>query len=103
MRRRIKVFASRPQRTTTTETTMKRLALLLLAFISTAALAQTNVRVRGTISSLDGDVLKVKTREGRDVQVGLAPDAQIVTAKKVSAADFKPGSYVGVTSVKGPD
>lgn len=82
---------------------MKRLALLLLAFISAAALAQTNVRVRGTISSLDGDVLKVKTREGRDVQVGLAPDAQIVTAKKVSAAEFKPGSYVGVTSVKGPD
>ena len=82
---------------------MKRVALVLLAFISAAALAQTNVRVRGTISSLDGDVLKVKTREGRDVQVSLAPDAQIVTAKKVSADEFKPGSYVGVTSVKGPD
>src|SRR5438067_13818916 len=82
---------------------MKRFALFLLAFLSAAALAQTNVRVRGTISSLDDDVLKVKTREGRDVQVGLAPDAQIVTAKKVSAEEFKPGSYVGVTSVKGPD
>ena len=30
-------------------------------------------------------------------------DAQVVTAKKVSADEFKPGSYVGVTSVKGPD
>jgi uncharacterized protein DUF5666 len=82
---------------------MKRLAVLLLALISVAAFAQTNVRVRGTISSVEGDVLKVKTREGRDVQVQLAPDAQIVTTKHVSAADFKPGSYVGVTSVKGSD
>ncbi|MFN2644676.1 MAG: hypothetical protein ABR570_06775, partial [Burkholderiales bacterium] len=61
---------------------MKRLALLLLAFVSATAFAQTNVRVRGTISSVDGDVLKVKTREGRDVQLQLAPDAQVVVPKK---------------------
>jgi hypothetical protein len=97
------VFASRPQRTTTTETDMKSLALLLLAFVSAAALAQTNVRVRGTISSLDGDVLKVKTREGRDVQLHLTPDAQVVTAKKTTLAEMGPNAYVGVTSVKGPD
>src|SRR5205814_4186402 len=62
-----------------------------------------NVRVRGTITSLDGDVLAVKTREGKDVKIQLAPDAQVATAKKVSADEFKPGSYVGVTSLKGPD
>ena len=82
---------------------MKRLALILLAFAATTAFAQTNVRVRGTITSLNGDVLAVKTREGRDVQVHLAPDAQVAVAKKGTAADFKPGSYAGVTSVKGPD
>jgi hypothetical protein len=81
---------------------MKKLALLLLMLISVSAQAQ-NMRVRGTISSLDGDVLAVKTREGKDVKIQLAPDAQVVTAKKVSASEFKPGSYVGVTSVKGPD
>jgi hypothetical protein len=59
------------------------------------------VRLRGTITSLDGDVLSVKTREGKDVKLQLAPDAQVVTTKKVSAGEFKPGSYVGVTSVKG--
>jgi hypothetical protein len=37
------------------------------------------------------------------MKLQLAPDAQVVTTKKVSAAEFKPGSYVGVTSVKGPD
>src|SRR5438093_5218491 len=44
-----------------------------------------------------------KSREGRDIALNLAPDAKVVTAKKVSADEFKPGSYVGVTSVKGPD
>ena len=82
---------------------MKTLALLLLAFVSAAALAQTNVRVRGTISSLDGDVLKVKSREGRDVQLHLTPDAQVATAKAMKLSDIKQGTYVGVTSVKGPD
>src|SRR5205085_6839006 len=52
---------------------------------------------------LDGDVLSVKAREGKDMKIQLAPDAQVVTPKKVSADEFKPGSYVGVTSVKGPD
>lgn len=84
-------------------TTTAALAALALACISSAALAQTNVRVRGTITALNGDVLMVKTREGRDVQLNLAPGAQVVTTKKTTAAEFKPGSYIGVTSVKGPD
>ena len=84
---------------------MKKLGLFavsLLMLASLSAQAQ-NVRVRGTITSLDGDVLSVKSREGKDVKIQLAPDAQISTAKKVSADEFKAGSYVGVTSVKGPD
>jgi len=83
---------------------MKKLGLFavsLLMLASLSAQAQ-NVRVRGTITSLDGDVLSVKTREGKDVKIQLAPDAQISTTKKVSADEFKPGSYVGVTSLKGP-
>lgn len=81
---------------------MKKLAVFaLLLFVSAAAMAQ-NVRVRGTIVSLDGDVLSVKSREGKDVKLQLAPDARVVTTKKVSPDEFKPGSYVGVTSVKGP-
>ena len=82
---------------------MRTVAALLMVFVASTALAQTSVRVRGTISSLNGDVLSVKTREGRDVQLHLAPDTQVATTKKVGADEFKPGSYVGVTSVKGPD
>jgi hypothetical protein len=82
---------------------MRKLAFLLLAVASSAALAQTNVRVRGTIEALNGDVLSVKSRDGRNIQLHLAPNAQVAVPKKVSLEDFKPGSYVGVTSVKGPE
>jgi len=84
---------------------MKNLALFAISTLMLASLSvqAQNMRVRGTIASLDGDVLSVKTREGKDVKIQLAPDAQVATTKKVSAAEFKPGSYVGVTSVKGPD
>ena len=82
---------------------MKRFALLLLLLVTTAAFAQAPTRVRGTITSLEGDVLSVKSREGKEVKMQLAPDAQVALTTKASAADFKPGAYVGVTSVKGPD
>jgi hypothetical protein len=82
---------------------MKRFALLLLLLVTTAAFAQAPTRVRGTITSLDGDVLSVKSREGQELKIQLAPEAQVALTKKASAADFKPGAYVGVTSVKGPD
>jgi hypothetical protein len=79
---------------------MKRLALLLLAFACASAWAQTNVRVRGTIESLKGDVLSVKSRDGRNIQLHLTPDAQVVTAKKTTLEEMGPNAYVGVTSVK---
>jgi len=82
--------------------TVALFAVSLLMLASLSAHAQV-VRLRGTITSLDGDVLSVKTREGKDVKLQLAPDAQVVTTKKVSADEFKPGSYVGVTSLKGAD
>ncbi|MBV9191131.1 MAG: hypothetical protein JO292_12180 [Betaproteobacteria bacterium] len=82
---------------------MKHLAFVLLAFFTASAFAQANVRVRGTITALNGDVLSVKTREGKDVNIQLAPDAQVVTAKKTTLAEMGPNAYVGVTSVKGPD
>jgi len=79
------------------------LALVSLAFVSSLALAQAPQRIRGTITSLSGDALMVKTREGRDVTLQLTPDAQVVTPKMTTMAEFKPGSFVGVTSVKNAD
>lgn len=82
---------------------MKKLAIVALALVAGAAFAQSPTRVRGTITAVDGDVLSVKSRDGRDLKIHLTPDAQVATTKSATMADFKPGSYVGVTSVKGPD
>jgi len=79
---------------------MKRLALFCLLLATTAAFAQSNMRVRGTITSLDGDVLSVKSRDGKDLKVHLTSDAQVAVAKKLTLADIKPGTYVGVTSLE---
>ncbi|SRR6266540_3604163 len=79
---------------------MKKLALLAALLLSVSAFAQTNVRVRGTITSLDGDVLSVKSRDGKDMKLNLTSDASVAVARKMSLADIKDGTYVGVTSVE---
>ncbi|HEX6156369.1 MAG TPA: hypothetical protein VFZ54_10125 [Burkholderiales bacterium] len=78
---------------------MKRLALLFLLLATTVALAQAPTRVRGTITALDGDVLSVKSREGKDLKLHLASNVGVTTAKKSSLEDLK-GKYVGVTAVQ---
>lgn len=82
---------------------MRKLLFFALMLVNATVLAQSNMWVRGTISSLDGDMLSVKSRDGKEMKLHLTPDAQVVTTKKTTLAEFKPGSYVGVTSLKGPD
>jgi len=76
---------------------MKRLLLVLLALACGAAYAQAPSRIRGTITKMDGNVMSVKTREGKNIQVTLAPDATVSVAKKATLAELQ-DKYVGVTS-----
>jgi hypothetical protein len=76
---------------------MKQLLVLLLAFACGAAYAQAPSRIRGTITKMEGNVMSVKTRDGKDIQVTLAPDTAVATAKNTTLADLK-DKYVGVTS-----
>jgi len=82
---------------------MKALLLAVLAVVSSTVFAQANVRVRGTIAEVKGDDLTVKSRDGRNIQLHLAPDTQVTTAKKTTLAEMGPNAFVGVTAVKGPD
>lgn len=77
---------------------MKKLLFLALILVSAAALAQGNMRVRGTISSLDGDVLSVKSREGKDLKIHLVSNVGVTTAKTTTLDQLK-GKYVGVTAI----
>ena len=78
---------------------MKRFALLLLLLVTAAAFAQAPTRVRGTITALDGDVLSVKSREGKDLKIHLASNVGVTTAKRSTLEELK-GKYVGVTAVQ---
>jgi len=60
-------------------------------------------RVRGTIERVDGDTLQVKSRSGEDVKLHIASDVRVSGITKISLADIKPGSFVGATTVPGPD
>lgn len=79
------------------------LSTAMLALLASGAEAQTALRVRGTITGLDGNVLSVKTREGKDLQVELTEKAAVATAKATTLADLKAGTYVGVTTRKRDD
>ena len=60
-------------------------------------------RVRGTIEAVNGDTMQVKSRSGEDVKLRIAPDVNVSGITRISLADIKPGSFIGATTVPGPD
>src|SRR5688572_24469348 len=79
---------------------------LLLAFFllaADAAYAQVALRVRATITGLDGNILSVRTREGRDLKLQLSEKVVVVAAKAIKLEELKAGDYVGTTTQVRPD
>jgi hypothetical protein len=60
-------------------------------------------RVKGTIESIDRDVLSVKARRGDDVKLHMISDIRVVGITKILLSDIKVGSFIGATTVPGPD
>jgi hypothetical protein len=74
------------------------------AFAVTAAWAQAPVRVRGTIDSMESSgLMMVKGRDGQMMKVKLADKAPIRTVIRMTLADIKQGTFVGITSMPQPD
>jgi len=71
--------------------------------MSASTLAQTDIRVRGTITASDGKVFSVKSGDGRSVDIGLGEKTAIVFAQPIALSDIKPGDFLGVTSMKRAD
>ena len=78
------------------------LLFAVFAFASTAAQAQAT-RIRGQITGVKGDILSVKTREGKDVQIKLSEQTAIAASKALKLEDLKSGDYVGTTTEKRAD
>jgi hypothetical protein len=76
--------------------------IVLLAFPSFAQQPQP-VRIRGAIESIDGPNLTIKSRSGESLKVRLTDNPRVSAIAKASAADLKPNTYIGVTSVPALD
>ena len=84
---------------------LRRLGALLAAALLAAGIAhaQTNVRIRGTITAVEGGMIAVKTRDGRDVKLVLPESVAVAVAKAVRFEDIKDGDFVGTTTKPGPN
>ena len=82
------------------------IGLAMVAVSTIEAIAQqppAPSRVRGAIEAVDGDVLSVKSRSGEDVNLRMSGDMRVVGIIRISLSDIKLGSFVGTTTVPGPD
>jgi hypothetical protein len=87
-----------PARTLRNLLTITTLACL---FTATAAFAQAQ-RLAGTIVSVDGPVLVLKTANG-DVKVSLTDKGTILAVEKVKMDGIKVGEFMGVGAMPQPD
>lgn len=81
------------------------LAAFAAFIVTSSAIAQQapTVRIRGTIETVDGSTLGIKTREGTDVKVKMTDNVAIFAVVKTSLSEIKDGSYIGVTGMPEPD
>jgi hypothetical protein len=75
----------------------------LSTLYAAAQQAPVPTRVRGTIEKVDGDLLSVKSRSGEDVKLHVASDLRVSGITRIALSDVKVGSFVGATTVPGPD
>jgi hypothetical protein len=61
------------------------------------------VRIRGTIESVDGPMLMIKSREGTDMKVRMTDNVAVFGVAKTELSEIRPGSYIGVSARPEPD
>jgi hypothetical protein len=77
-------------------------AAFAAALAVTAASAQQTQRVVGTIQSVDGPTLTVKTRDG-EAKVTVTDKVTVFGIVNATLADVKPGAFIGVGAMPQPD
>ena len=76
--------------------------LVLGVLVTSVADAQT-VRLRGTITAVEGSMLSVRSREGENLALQMPDNVAVAVAKAVRFEDIKQGDYVGAATMKQPD
>ncbi|WP_454721034.1 MULTISPECIES: hypothetical protein [Cupriavidus] len=70
---------------------------------ATAAPAAAPVGVRGTVTALAGDTLKVHTRSGQDLDIALGKDTAVRAVTLAKVDEIKAGSYIGSAAIPQAD
>src|SRR6202166_2992347 len=80
-------------------------SLAIVSVLGSAAWAQQppTVRIRGTIESVEGPMLMIKSREGTDMKVRMTDNVAVFGVAKTELSEIKPGSYIGVSAMPEPD
>ena len=78
-------------------------SLAVMSVLAAQAQQPPTVRIRGTVESVDGPMLMIKSREGTDLKVKMTDDLKVIGIAKTSLSDIKPGSYIGVSAMPQPD
>src|SRR5260370_1136528 len=80
-------------------------SLTFISVVGSVAWAQQppTVRIRGTIESVDGAMLAIKSREGTDMKGRVTDNVAVFGVAKTELSEIKPGSYIGVTAMPAPD
>jgi hypothetical protein len=75
-------------------------ALLLMG----NALAQDKpIRVRGEVIAVEGPMMTVKSRDGKELKMRLADNVSVAAIVPIKIEDIKPNSYIGVSAMPQPD
>jgi outer membrane lipoprotein SlyB len=74
---------------------------VLGACVATQASAQTAppVRVRGTVETVQGQDLTVKSRDGSNITIKLAPDYAVTGVVRAALSDVTVGTFVGIAAL----
>jgi hypothetical protein len=79
------------------------LSSMLPVFAQNSGSSDGPSRIVGTIASLNGQTMVVKSEDGKLVSLILAPNIKINSNAKESRSDIKPGEFVGSAAIKKAD
>lgn len=80
-------------------------SLTVISVFASVAWAQQPppVRIRGTIETVDGPMLTIKSREGTEMKVRMTDNVAVFGCARTELSEIKPGSYIGVSAMPEPD
>jgi hypothetical protein len=78
-------------------------AIAAICVASEASAQDKPIRVRGEVIAVDGPMMIVKSRDGKELKMRLADNVSIAAIIPIKIEDIKPNSYIGVSAMPQPD